>query len=444
MQANSIGRLTFAYNLPKTCTYRKQLLTLSLLWVAVEFVKVRAPITATGFTDSLISTLESPIGCIVYKANLEYMRDRTYPTMESTAGVSELLFGDALGCVRSNSNCVGNKTQFVHGPQLMGAVGDGDTIIGLGFYMNISSSCACVQPMNVPTPLLSQNQSLIKLSDLAVYPLDYVIQDHHISSTAIILSPRYCNDSKKVPMCVTNITDIMDVEVLSTFSTDGTTASIALVKSQFYQTTENQQIGGTAIHGALSTILRTNESNTIAMSGILKAAFLGSPFSGNATQKVSLEAAMEMLYSILLRAGIQRTFDTDGLSCPRYKIQKDRTMVFLNSTGSLAIFFVASLQLVLCIFSLVLGSYWIFSTTPLSPAIRVIREPKHFLASLAASPFAANLQGTGNAPASEIWSRLDVVARIGESIHTVDFEVGEILLSRPEEVIPLANDRKYR
>ncbi|KAI9351330.1 hypothetical protein BDR26DRAFT_929799 [Obelidium mucronatum] len=373
------------------------LLILSLMWVAVEFVKIRAPITATGFTASLVSSVGTPIDCIVFSSDINFMSDRTYPTIESIEGTMNLMMSKSLGCLRSTERCFANKTQFLFGPQLVGA--DEEEYV--------------IQPA------------------LALIHTNRQANSSTVTSTIILVDPRYCIQDQ-FPVCDTSIRDIQDVDVITSFETDGSTASIALVT-------------GTAFSNAVATIIPSEKLFTFVLTGFLEASFLGDSRNSSVVKDIQqLEPAMEALYSVILRAGIQRSFDSKGKYCPRYYIRQDQMLVFLNFNGSLAMFLVASIQLILSFISLMLATCWIFCPLPLSPAIRTVRDPKYFLTMIATSSFAHLLYGTANAPVSEIWSRLNVNARIGEPFYTVDDEVGIIVLGRPDEVQPIQNDRKYR
>ncbi|TPX71570.1 hypothetical protein CcCBS67573_g06165 [Chytriomyces confervae] len=249
VQEHSIKRLKYAQSLSLNSTCRKTLERTSYLWLLLEVTKTLTPIAATAVIHSEIKALSDDVNCIVFEPTLSKMYDRTYPTIESSAGVAEVMFGDALGCMRSErSDCGDSGSQFVFGPQLQGVVASGDTIVGPGFEMRIDTWCQCMD-LNSTDAIArgyineADRRILLDWNRRAnVYPFLMhlsnlnVTNDRFVSNTAmgnIHICGGYSKDV--LPICQTTISEIQDTLVSSKFNTDGTTASIALVSSRVLQ-----------------------------------------------------------------------------------------------------------------------------------------------------------------------------------------------------------------
>ncbi|KAJ3326832.1 hypothetical protein HDU76_012616 [Blyttiomyces sp. JEL0837] len=156
-----------------------------------------------------------------------------------------------------------------------------------------------------------------------------------------------------------------------------------------------------------------------------------------------LEYGMETYSSIILRAGIQRTFHFKGANCPRQVFRDDQSYIQLTHLGITIVYVTAGIQTFLCVASLLVACTWYFQKKPIGPAIRAVRDPTYFMNLLADSPFGVNLVGTGNAQKHVIWQALDLVVRIGESVDTLGETVGRIKMERYRLVRNFENGRMY-
>ncbi|KAJ3224580.1 hypothetical protein HDU81_008460 [Chytriomyces hyalinus] len=496
IQEHSMKRLKYAQSLSLNSTCRKTLERTSYLWLLLEVTKTLTPIAATAVIHSEMKALSDDVNCIVFEPSLNKMYDRTYPTMESSAGVAEVMFGDALGCMQSErTDCGEGGSQFVFGPQLQGVVASGDTIVGPGFEMRVATSCQCMDLNStdvIARGYVNEADQRILLDwnrRANVYPFIMhlsnlnVTNDLFISNTAmgnIHICGGYSKDI--LPICQTTISKIKDAVVSSKFNTDGTTASIALVSSRVLQDKLNvvrrdsfsveslmneqyepqhhpislekirrdkagnkNQISSAIVHRALTTIFPVSEPvELVSNVPALASALLYWTTSDLKSIDPALHApGIETLYAIFLRAGLQRTLPSHGSRCPREIHRDDATLISINQTGVITVYLIGSIQLALSLLALLLSSVWFISPVPLGPAIRIVTEPIYFIALLSESPFNINLNGTANAQGHVMWQQLDLIARIGESLDTLGEPIGRIRLDRPRMVKNLKNARFY-
>ena len=127
---------------------------------------------------------------------------------------------------------------------------------------------------------------------------------------------------------------------------------------------------------------------------------------------------------------MMRSFDTTGHSCPVYGNVGGVAIISLTRWGQIIFFANGGIQLFLCLASLGLSFTWFFKKTPLLPGIRMMKDPTYFMTLLCDSPFTTFLVGTNNAPKHVIWQALDQVARIGETLETLEESIGHIKLER--------------
>ncbi|KAJ3194120.1 hypothetical protein HDU82_002566 [Entophlyctis luteolus] len=381
-----------------------------------EVIKVRAPITATGISAMAIQSSYGLMSCVEFFSDT--MFDRKYPTIESSIASLEFALGDSFGCIRAERTCDDGKTWMISGPQIDGILDTSDVMIGTGIQTSLSSSCTCATSDELyfgANDTISVVQTKIELSSSEIIS-ELLVRGSYICSLG------------QVATCKTLISNITTIIVTSTFSTDGSAASMSLIQVESNLVLE-EPVSIPALGLAISAIFGLNASQTVTPAGFLNYAF---QMVGNADETVRdslISAAVEAMYAVLIRAGIRRTFDAQGTRCNRVITRSDQTGVLLNSRGYVAIYFVASLQFVLSAASFGLAVSWYFNKAPLSPAIRAIRNPMYLLALICNSKFATLLEGTANAKKeNEIWKKLDVVAKLGEDIETVDDDIGIIKL----------------
>jgi hypothetical protein len=157
-----------------------------------------------------------------------------------------------------------------------------------------------------------------------------------------------------------------------------------------------------------------------------------------------LEAGLETYFTILLRAGIQRTYHVDGASCTsNVKIIGRCKIQMLNWNASLALF-VTGFQLLVCLLSILGFVPWFLSENPIGPGVRLLKENIYFVNVVNKSALFRIFSELCNAPSPTLWQSLDIVVRIGESFSTKNEEVGNIILDKPKMVKAFANAKRYQ
>ncbi|KAJ3238598.1 hypothetical protein HDU81_007518 [Chytriomyces hyalinus] len=461
IQTPPIKRLSFAQSLSLNSTCRRPLERVSYVWLILESLKFICLICATGILDSNVRSLANAIGCIQFSGKHSALRDKTYPTLESAAGVAEFMFGTALGCMRSEgSTCSEDGSEFVFGPQLAGVVGSGDTIVGEGFAMSILSECQCTElgVRHVQSGLLSQKDLDILLlprvnANAYILRLNSVL-NQTASPATVETNIVYANTAacggvspRVVPICHTIIKNIRDVLTLNTFQTDGTTASIALVHSQVVgpPIEKLHPITDYAVTWSLNNIWPVTSPHELITNipGLVNALIYWTTPDLKAVDPTLFPLGIETLHAIILRSGLQRSLSSYGARCVRKIDRTDVTQITFSRPGLAAVYIVAGVQFTISLLALSLASVWLLSASPFGPVLRIVTRPMYFVAVLSDSPFWNVLIGTGNAQKHVLWQQLDVIVRMGEALETVGESIGRIRMERPKLVKPLENGRMY-
>ncbi|KAJ3101049.1 hypothetical protein HDU97_001692 [Phlyctochytrium planicorne] len=450
MQTSPILRLSFTNELSLNSPCRKTLERVAFAWILLESLKLVSPLGATGLEATEVREVSSTSNCILFDAT--DLRDRGFPTLWSAAGVAEFIYGTALGCMRSEFPCTDEGSELVFGPQLSGTIGDGDTIVGRGYHLYLSTTCNCY---NISNPnvvkqgiltqtdvsalqgVLNQTNSFIMLSSNIT---NLPAQDQVLFSI-VPGNIRTCGGLKPeiMPVCQTVAKNMSDVNVVSTFLTDGTTASIALVDSQVQEFYGTQSAPTSVIGDILTTIMIAGKPYILTgtVPGMMNALLYWTSSDLIAVDPSLQDVGIETMVSIILRAAMQRNFKAKGGSCPKKHAVSDTSFVVLRDWS------VKSILAGMSVIALLLSLMWLIRTSPILPALQAIRNPSFFMTLLSDSPFGINLQGTGNAPRHVIWQNLDIVVKIGENIETLEENVGRIKMERSKLVRPLKNGRVY-
>jgi hypothetical protein len=340
-----------------------------------------------------------------------------------------------------------NVSDHIYGPQIQGAVGSGNTIIGPGYKNTIGVDCKCT---NVGDAALSYSRKLsatdrtavLNLLNTTEIPFMYmgsmmnVSESNGVDFNLVLGNTGVCGGYSQtmVPVCSVKLDHPEDVIVSSTFETDGTTASIALVNSEVYDTlpADQQTLTNTALAVAFRTIFTpgTHYPLVSTVPGMISALLYWTSRELASISPTLLEPGVETFVAILLRAGMQRAFDTQGSSCNQYVNVPTAAFVSLTPWGIVSVLLAGAIQLVVTIVALGLACTWYLLQNPIGPAVRILRDPVYFTTLLGDSPFNSFLQGTNNAPNHVVWQALDTLVRVGESLEPLDDFVGQIKLER--------------
>jgi hypothetical protein len=347
---------------------------------------------------------------------------------------------------RADCTPYNNASHFIIGPQLVGALGAGDTIYGIGYSMSIGTTCSCynmTETEMVDTGLVTSEdrQNLITSTNSTDSHFLYLsnvwnsTEKEGISMNIILGNTQVCGgySAELIPICTTRIYDTKDVEVASTYLTDGTTASIALVKQEQVSINPTKTVTFESISFAYTSLMKKGVTYPLTgfAPGIINSLLYWTTSDILAINPGLLEPGIETTVAMLLRGGIERTFSAKGSDCPRLPVVRDdQCIMYLTDWGRAAVYISGVVQILFSIFALVLASTWFWNTTPLGPAINIIQDPTYFFTMLCESPFASSLQFTANAQRHVIWQTLDTVVKVGESVDWVDEPVGKIKMDR--------------
>ncbi|ORY38822.1 hypothetical protein BCR33DRAFT_768968 [Rhizoclosmatium globosum] len=459
MQASSFQKVTFSQSLSLTSKYRKMLSRAAFLWVALEAIKVLVPISAIALSASRYASYNDVSDCIYFvQGSKTKPVDRNWPTLDAESGVAEYVFGSSLGIMRSETSV--NITTAMFPPALISVVNNGDVIQGLGVSVDISTSCKCsknltsaglvaagVDPSHVDQVL----QEYLNLNRMPGITFGVITNNDSIVISNLFSGYGLCaglNPILSQPLvCSTTMNNHQQRLLEISFMTDGTTASIApnVVSSvavigpadvkTWLSFAVNALLNGpvssyltpATVPGSLGPLLWWTTPNLIGIDRAL------------------VEAGMETMYAILFKGAIQRTYIPKGTQCPRKNlISSTQSRIAIMQSGYIASVVFLAIQMFASIISILAFSLWLFSPSPIGPAVRACQEPVYLITLLQSSAnIGMGLNDLCNAETYAIWQRLDVKCRIGESITTIEEDIGKIIVEKPSLVRALKNGRRY-
>jgi len=455
-QTPSYLKWSYSNELSLNSSVRKSLNKLSYIWLLVEFLKLLTPFPATALRSEVVKADSGNTPCIEFNQQGQ-PSDRQWPTFEVEAGVAELIFGNSIGELRSQMDV--NITRAVTGPQLIGAVNDGDTLAGKGFVANLLTHCRCttgnastnfeklgVTPSRVQDFMNKVNYVDATTDNLAIVNMLENLGDSINITAALIHSP-LCGGFgvKQYPVCKTTIDEHMEAIIEVQYMTDGTPASIAQAQSHVREVTKKANIDRW-LYQSLVNIYQgdlTVQYLPATVPGMLAPLMYWTSPDLIAIDMSMVEAGLETLYVIMMRGAIQRSYGHDGSTCIRNAEVEGVATMTMQSYGVTAAVVALVLQLIASFFSLFMFVPWLMSDCPSGPAIRAVKDNIYFTTLLADSNFSDHIRGLCNAPSYAIWQGLDIVVRVGESIESVEEEVGHITMDKPKLVRPMVNGRKY-
>lgn len=457
-QTNLIDKFSFASRLSYRSISRKPLTYISYIWIIhtiLIFFSVFATINI-GFDSANVDS--GTLSCLVFDQIGEPV-DRGFPTLSSTMGNAEYIFGSAIG-VLSSENGVEHST-FVFAPQLIDNTDDGATISGHGFQNSIASSCICSRSYS--------DEDLVAAGvDLAIVPAmkakkstlggvdgmvnNIVFDGTTINITTFLTGTEICGGTNytnlAIPVCLTTMADHYHVYSQLNYMSDGVHPSVAPNIVTVREVLQPANM--TWLHAALVNIM--GESLTATA---LPGTYPGSVnplmwWTTTNMQSLSyplLSTGFETTWAIILRSALQRTFSSTAQFCVQNIIHPTDVILTINQTGfTFGLIFVVG-QLVMIFISFLAVLPWMISSTPLSPAIRLACDGTYFLMMLG-KRFASNAANHASLQSSLdrdlIWQQLDVTVRIGESRDTVDDpDLGTIAIETPKLVSEFSWSKIY-
>ncbi|KAI8895887.1 hypothetical protein BC833DRAFT_542016 [Globomyces pollinis-pini] len=412
---------------------------------------------STGISSEPYYESKGTLNCLEYgQDNVQV--DRGWPNIEVEAGISELLFGTALGYLRSEEADL-EKTTFLMSPQLIDIANDGTTIKGSGFTTDIKSTCECSSGLSVQS-LINAGINQVKasiISQLALQSVDLSPNlisylEHHdkiVNITTVLVGSDVCGGTNQTspssPVCTTTISNHHFATIRVVYMTDGTPASIAIKKTDLLETLEEADIQW--LYVAFRNLL----------GGDVTAAYLPPTFPGTINpllwwttpnlatiSPTLLEAGLETTYSILARGAMQRSYSTQGNTCTSSVISSTSTVLKIHETGGIiGLWFVLS-QLLVTLISFLFFLPWFISDKPMGPAIKLAEDQNYFMIFLGSNPgVVGGVYSTMDLV--DIWSKFDKTVRVGESISTQDDpDCGIIAMDRPKLVVPFSKTKLYQ
>lgn len=230
------------------------------------------------------------------------------------------------------------------------------------------------------------------------------------------------------------------------YMTDGTPASIAP------QAIEIRSVLGAAdmswVMASLQNMLGGDVTHAQLPStypGSVNPLLWWSTSNQQAINTAALTEGLETTWAMILRGSFQRSFSTRGEYCVQNIVSPTIRILNMSQTGAVCGWIFLAMQLLFSCIALVAFIPWILSKDPIKPAVRLISD-KNYLTVLISTSSTAGLfvEINGNTETALIWSRLDSVVRVGESIATIeDADYGSITMDKPKLVAKLDWLKKY-
>ena len=443
-QTFSLFKLSFANELSLNSTVRKNLSRLAYLWIIAELLKLLSPIPATALIAQEVKTDFGQTDCIEL-TQLDVPSDRKWPDVDVEAGVAELIFGNSIGILRSQISDPLEATTAIMAPQLVGAVDDGDTIVGAGFVTDIVTDCKCptttlkvtdLEEAGLPVEISADMKARAdSLSDR--YQATSMV--NHVKRTAegvslftILANTPLCGgrSMKSYPVCKTTFSNHRHCTVEMRYMTDGTPASIAQENVKIREIGEPANIDW--VYSAMVSILGNQTADyelASTVPGVVNPLMYWTTSDLLSINPSLFEYGLETTFTILLRAGMQRTFNHQGNKCTRNVVLPQDSSLTIQKYGLQTVQAMLSLQLIFTAIAIIAFLPWLLAESPIGPAVRAVHESIYFTALLADSNFSENIRNLCNAPTFAIWQGLDTIVRVGEAVETVDEDVGRYVIN---------------
>jgi hypothetical protein len=327
-------------------------------------------------------------------------------------------------------------------PQIVGAVNDGDTLVGNGLITTILTNCSCTNGKTAAdlapfmsdfssasaASLLTKFNTLNNADGMATY---IEPRSENVYATSILSGSNVCGgiDQSFLTICNTNFYNHSYATILATFMTDGTPASIATKSADIRKV--GDRAADTWLAQALLNIHEGQYSATRLpgnVPGALTPLLWWTTPNLLSTDPALLEAGIETYFTILLRAAMQRTYSVKGNTCIRNVFVEGSAIMYMNSYGVIVSLVILSIQLIASVLAAAAFIPWFLQETPIGPGVRLIKENIYFMTVVNSSGYIQGFQELCNAPTHTIWQILDQVVRIGESLSTRADVVGHIIL----------------
>ncbi|KAI8909126.1 hypothetical protein EDD86DRAFT_190954 [Gorgonomyces haynaldii] len=457
--ASTIDKLTFASRLSYRSPSKKlitRLIVIIFLHHAALFLTIFS--STTVYPDDLRE--DSGIkSCLEYTQDGK-LHDRGFPTIEIEYGVAEYVFGTSLGFLTSEMDVA--YTTHIMPPQLIDTLDDGTSIVGNGFTTDIRSTCVCAKSKSsahlveagFPSAKVATVISLTNTLSTAQGMVNTISYDENSKNTTVISllnSYNICggtNGSYPPAVCQTVLSNHRTAEIVSTYMTDGTPASIALKIVDLRSV--GDKVDQTWVYQALNNLI----GNGVGVGFFeLPSTYPGAtnPLLWWATtnmQTVSrtyLSSGIETTFAILMRAAIQRSYSFTATLCPQNVKSLLAVIIRMSSGGYFVGCVFAYAELVICGLSIIATLPWLLSRVPLSPAVKLAKDSVYFRFMISGAIDNGHIRLSQMMETKDYWPRLDVVMRMGESIKTRDDpDTGLLALDKPRMIVGLSDTKMYK
>ncbi|KAI8893196.1 hypothetical protein BC833DRAFT_309253 [Globomyces pollinis-pini] len=396
---------------------------------------------------------EDGVHCLTYH-DRSAIFDRGTPTLNTQFGVAEVLFGKSIGKLRSEEPV--DKTLFIMPPQMLDFTKEVHTLTGPGLSAQVYSKCNCQTRKTVEdfTRLgwdAQRSPELIQLSkaDGGINMLNYIKESNNTIILSTILSGTHsCGGNSMldpIPIACKTVIDTFNTVVVGISEIPD--SGIAQFTPGF---TENcivkRAANITALKESMAILLGGDYSfNDLPSSypSALNSLLWWTTLNTKSTIPTFVDAGIETVVSIILRAAIQRSFPVKGLNCEaEHYSELELDIVFTPTGRTLASLFV-SFQLFVNFVSLMLAMIWFYTNDLIFPAILIARKQMCFTVMLTSNPKFAGVFST-KMNLHDMWVTYDRIGRVGESKETSpNPDSGIILLDNPKEVRPLRRNKLY-
>ncbi|KAJ3273632.1 hypothetical protein HDV01_004241 [Terramyces sp. JEL0728] len=455
-QAKISHKHKFAKELSQNSACRQTLIRLRWFWLVLELLTIVTPIVSVSISAEVLYTDD------VY-TQYGYPEDRTFPNFDYATGVASHIFGQALGVMRAEEMQLGSSdstySTFIMGPQLLDAAADGQSIVGQGYTLQIFSDCYCIN-INDPEDM---NYLGINQSDFTYFQTSYsntnplkglISKITQLNSTTINIKSaltgfdNVCGGNQYLnvaPVCSTTVNNFNFAVVQVQMMTDGTPSSVAAkyVTTRYLlgpaNTTWASYAFESVLGGTRSINLLPQQSN-----GLTNPLLKWTTQDLMTPSVVLLGSGMEVLYSIVLRSGIQRTFSGIGTSCIRNSVIHNEAFLQITQLGLILGLISCTLLFLISIYAIYLFIPSIRCPWPVENGIRLTYDKLYFTTMVNSASLMENADDMCNSKDYIIWQDLDKTYRIGEDLATYEDMIGRIVIAKPKLVHFLRNGRMFQ
>ena len=248
--------------------------------------------------------------------------------------------------------------------QLIGVVYDGDTIVGNGFVLNVTTACFC-----------SSDDEPASLTDVGIpasHAAEFSAAGRGIHSRNLFISNLVVNNQAEekvhihtalfntplcgglnttgTPVCETILHSHKYATVQMEYMTDGTTASIAQKDVRVREELADADLSKWA-YFAMEAILGAGvqtEPLPAQVPGMISPILWWATVDLMAIDPAMFEAGMETFFTLMFRAGVQRTYATAGAKCVRNIVDTANTYIEMQSYGVTSSLAAVIIQVRLC------------------------------------------------------------------------------------------------